>query len=135
MRKIKIAIVGVGNCSSSLIQGIHYYLDKRSNDAIGLMHWDIGGFKPFDIEVVAAVAGVQSAALSAEIVPVDRGKQGHGVRLDGFMDIEDPIQDINGGLGGLFGGHNRLGIGLLHCLPHSQDQVPGAEVGVVSAAM
>ncbi|MGC9516441.1 MAG: inositol-3-phosphate synthase [Methanomicrobiales archaeon] len=54
MDKIKIAIVGLGNCASSLIQGIHYYKDKKPEDAIGLMHWDIGGYSPSDIEVVAA---------------------------------------------------------------------------------
>ena len=52
--KIKIAIIGLGNCASSLIQGIHYYKDKKPEDAIGLMHWDIGGYNPSDIEVVAA---------------------------------------------------------------------------------
>jgi len=54
MRKIKIAIAGLGNCSSSLVQGIHYYRDKDPEDAVGLMHWDIGGYTPGDIEVVAA---------------------------------------------------------------------------------
>jgi len=54
MQKIKIAIAGTGNCSSSLIQGIEYYKNKDINDAIGLMHWDLGGYKPHDIEVVAA---------------------------------------------------------------------------------
>ena len=54
MERIKIAIVGVGNCASSLIQGIHYYRDKNPETAIGLMHWDIGGYRPGDIEVVAA---------------------------------------------------------------------------------
>jgi myo-inositol-1-phosphate synthase len=54
MAKIKIALVGIGNCVSSLLQGIEYYKTKNSKDAIGLMHWDIGGYKPFDIEVVAA---------------------------------------------------------------------------------
>ena len=54
MKKIKIAIVGTGNCTSSLLQGIEYYKDKQSQDAIGLMHWDLGGYKPYDIEVVAA---------------------------------------------------------------------------------
>ena len=54
MKKIKIAIAGIGNCSSSLVQGIHYYGDKDGREAIGLMHWDIGGYKPSDIEVVAA---------------------------------------------------------------------------------
>ncbi|AEH61601.1 Myo-inositol-1-phosphate synthase [Methanosalsum zhilinae DSM 4017] len=54
MNTIKIAIAGLGNCASSLIQGIEYYKSKNSEDAIGLMHWDVGGYKPFDIEVVAA---------------------------------------------------------------------------------
>ncbi len=54
MDRIKIAIVGVGNCASSLIQGIHYYREKTPQDAIGLMHWKIGGYRPGDIEVVAA---------------------------------------------------------------------------------
>ncbi len=55
MAKIKIAVIGMGNCASSLIQGIEYYRHKVSSDAIGLMHWDLGGYKPYDIEVVAAV--------------------------------------------------------------------------------
>lgn len=54
MGKIKIAIVGVGNCVSSLIQGIHYYRDENPQDAIGLMHFEMNGYKPGDIEVVAA---------------------------------------------------------------------------------
>ena len=54
MAKIKIAVVGVGNCASSLIQGLYYYADKTEQESIGLMHWEIGGYKPSDIEVVAA---------------------------------------------------------------------------------
>ena len=54
MDKIKIGIVGIGNCASSLIQGIHYYRNTDEDVAIGLMHWEIGGYHPFDIEVVSA---------------------------------------------------------------------------------
>jgi len=54
MQKIKIAIVGIGNCSSALVQGLTYYKNKSPEQAIGLMHWDIGGYTPHDIEVVAA---------------------------------------------------------------------------------
>jgi len=54
MDRIKIAIAGVGNCASSLLQGIEYYKRGSSGDGIGLMHRDIGGYKPGDIEVVAA---------------------------------------------------------------------------------
>ena len=54
MKSIKIAIVGIGNCASSLIQGISYYRSCETDKAVGLMHWDISGYKPCDIEVVAA---------------------------------------------------------------------------------
>ena len=52
---IRIAIAGVGNCASSLIQGIHYYTPERCRQGVtGLMHTEIGGYLPCDIEVVAA---------------------------------------------------------------------------------
>ena len=55
MRKIRIAIVGVGNCASSLVQGINFYNGGSPNGAsVGLMHRQIGSYKPSDIEVVAA---------------------------------------------------------------------------------
>jgi len=54
VRKIRIAIVGVGNCASSLVQGIHYYAGKPADEAIGLIHYDVGGWGPADVEVVAA---------------------------------------------------------------------------------
>jgi myo-inositol-1-phosphate synthase len=50
---IKLAIVGVGNCASSLVQGLSYYRNG-ANDTIGLMHWEVGGYRPSDIQVVAA---------------------------------------------------------------------------------
>jgi len=57
--KIRIAIAGVGNCASSLVQGIYYYRrlqeeNGRGSSLIGIMHEDIGGYGPGDIEVVAA---------------------------------------------------------------------------------
>lgn len=51
---IKIAIVGVGNCASSLVQGLAHYSNGGANEAIGLIHWDLGGYRPRDIEIVAA---------------------------------------------------------------------------------
>jgi len=54
MKKIRIAIVGIGNCASSLIQGISYYKNSKEKNFIGLMHPKIGGYKPADIQVVAA---------------------------------------------------------------------------------
>ncbi|RLA84903.1 MAG: inositol-3-phosphate synthase [Deltaproteobacteria bacterium] len=52
--KVRVAIAGVGNCASSLIQGIYYYKKRRHLDVSGLMYEDIGGYKPWDIEIVAA---------------------------------------------------------------------------------
>lgn len=52
---IRIAIAGIGNCASSLIQGIHYYTPERCRAGVaGLMHAEIGGYLPCDIDVVAA---------------------------------------------------------------------------------
>ena len=57
MRKIRIAIVGVGNCASSLVQGINFYRGTGANGTgVGLMHREIGSYRPGDIEVVAAMA-------------------------------------------------------------------------------
>jgi myo-inositol-1-phosphate synthase len=72
MRKIKVGIIGVGNCASSLVQGIAYYRSRPGDDRAqsdeggeaesadpaetpaGLMHWEIGGYRPCDLEVAAA---------------------------------------------------------------------------------
>jgi myo-inositol-1-phosphate synthase len=52
--KIKVAVAGVGNCASSLIQGIEYYRHNKEADHLGLMHGEMGGYLPGDIEFVAA---------------------------------------------------------------------------------
>jgi myo-inositol-1-phosphate synthase len=51
MNKIKVVVVGVGNCCSSLLQAINFYKENE----VGLMHKDLGGFKPSDIEIVGAI--------------------------------------------------------------------------------
>jgi myo-inositol-1-phosphate synthase len=54
LKKIKLAIAGLGNCASSLIQGIEYYKNSDDENCIGLMHRSVAGYSPGDIEVVAA---------------------------------------------------------------------------------
>jgi len=55
MSKVRLAIVGVGNCASSLVQGLEFYRDADPNDIVpGLMHVDLGGYHVGDVEVVAA---------------------------------------------------------------------------------
>jgi myo-inositol-1-phosphate synthase len=51
---IRVAIVGVGNCASSLVQGIAHYSNGGANEQIGLSHWDLGGYRPTDLKIVAA---------------------------------------------------------------------------------
>jgi myo-inositol-1-phosphate synthase len=54
-RKIRVAIVGVGNCASALIQGVEFYKNADESDFVpGLMHVNLGGYHVRDIEFVAA---------------------------------------------------------------------------------
>ncbi len=54
MKRIRVAIAGVGNCASSLVQGLEYYKERNGAAFAGLMHTRIGDWGPSDIEVVAA---------------------------------------------------------------------------------
>jgi len=57
MPKIRVAIAGVGNCASCLVQGVHYYsnIDVKEGEPVpGLLFYDMCGYKPSDIEFVAA---------------------------------------------------------------------------------
>src|SRR5262245_15327463 len=55
MASVRVAIVGVGNCATSLIQGVHYYKDADASSTVpGLMHVQFGDYHVSDIEFVAA---------------------------------------------------------------------------------
>ena len=52
-RKIRVGIIGVGNCASSLVQGVQFYRNARQGEFVpGLMHADLGGYHVRDIELV-----------------------------------------------------------------------------------
>jgi myo-inositol-1-phosphate synthase len=54
-KKIRVALIGVGNCASSLVQGVEFYKNARPGDSVpGLMHVDLGGYHIRDIEFTAA---------------------------------------------------------------------------------
>ena len=54
-KKVRVAIIGVGNCASALVQGISYYRDAKENETIpGIMHTNLGGYHIKDIEFTAA---------------------------------------------------------------------------------
>jgi myo-inositol-1-phosphate synthase len=106
---INVAIVGVGNCASSLVQGIAHYQNGGANEQIGLMHWDLGGYRPKDLHVVAAwdvdrrkvgrdVAEAIFAKPNCTTVFCDHVKPtGTAVRmgrvLDGVADHMDEMED------------------------------------------
>lgn len=54
MSSIKVALVGVGNCASALVQGLYYYGQLRDDDFVGLRHSILGGYRPRDVQIVAA---------------------------------------------------------------------------------
>src|SRR3954465_3653043 len=54
-KKIRVALIGVGNCASSLVQGVEFYKNARPGDSVpGLMHVDLGGYHIRDIRFTAA---------------------------------------------------------------------------------
>ncbi len=54
-KKIRVAIIGAGNCASSLVQGLYYYQNAQNDQVVpGLMHVDLGGYHISDIEISAA---------------------------------------------------------------------------------
>jgi myo-inositol-1-phosphate synthase len=97
---VRVAIAGVGNCASSLVQGVHYYADATPDaDVPGLMHVDLGGYHVGDLEFVAAfdvdakkvgrdlaeaiVAPPNNTIQFAEVPPIGVDVQ-RGPTLDGF---------------------------------------------------
>jgi myo-inositol-1-phosphate synthase len=75
-KKVRVAIIGVGNCASSLVQGVHYYRDAKPADNVtGLMHVDLGGYHIRDIEFAAAfdvVKGKVGLDLSEALFAITR---------------------------------------------------------------
>src|SRR5690606_17805171 len=87
MSKIRLAIAGVGNCASSLVQGIHYYRDADPADSVpGLMHVDLGGYHIRDIEVVAAF-DVDADKVGVDVAKAIFAAPNNTIR---FSDVPDP---------------------------------------------
>ena len=106
---INVAMVGVGNCASSLVQGIAHYQNGGANDQIGLMHWDLGGYRPKDIRLVAAwdidkrkvgrdigeaiFAKPNCTAVFCDHVPESGASVQMGRILDGFSEHMAEVRD------------------------------------------
>jgi myo-inositol-1-phosphate synthase len=106
---VRVAIVGVGNCASSLVQGVHYYRDADPGERVpGLMHVDLAGYHVGDLEFVAAfdvdakkvgrdlaeaiVAPPNNTIQFAEVPPLGLEVL-RGPTLDGFGEFYRQISD------------------------------------------
>ncbi len=84
MEKIRVAIAGVGNCASSLIQGVTYYKDAKPGDDVpGLMHVVLGGYLVSDIEFVAAF-DVDASKVGSDLSKAIEGGQNNTIK---FADV------------------------------------------------
>jgi myo-inositol-1-phosphate synthase len=91
-KTVRVAIAGVGNCASSLVQGVEYYRDAAVDDQVpGLMHVELGGYHVRDVEFVAAFD------VDAEKVGLDLGKaifagQNNTVKFSDVPDLGITVQ-------------------------------------------
>lgn len=117
-KKIRVGLVGVGNCASSFVQGLTYYRAAQSNERIpGLMHVDLGGYHVRDVEISAAFdiaankvrrdvaeavyARPNNTYRFADVAPtgvkVDRGKTLDGIGKylqDEIEESDEPVADV-----------------------------------------
>lgn len=94
MGKIRMAIAGIGNCASSLVQGIAYYRNAVPGEQVpGLMHVEMGGYHVSDIEVVAAF-DVDAAKVGADVSKAIFASQNNTIR---FADVGDVGVEVSRG--------------------------------------
>ncbi len=81
MTSIRVAIVGVGNCASSLVQGVHYYRDAQPGTSVpGLMHVDFGDYHVRDVEFVAAF-DVDAAKVGTDLAKAITASENNTIRI------------------------------------------------------
>src|SRR3984957_6939828 len=90
MTAIRVAIAGVGNCASSLIQGITYYKEADPNETVpGLMHVVLGGYHVRDLEPVAAF-DVDATKVGTDLSKAIAAGQNNTIRFAdvGFLGVQ-----------------------------------------------
>jgi len=91
-RPIRLAIAGVGNCASSLVQGLSYYRDAQAEDDVpGLMHVLLGGYHVRDIEVVAAF-DVDAAKVGLDVAKAIFAGQNNTIRFSSVDEMGVSVQ-------------------------------------------
>jgi len=83
-KKVRVAIAGVGNCASALVQGIHYYADANAEDDVpGLMHVELGGYHVRDVEFAVAF-DVDAKKVGRDLAEAIEAPQNNTIR---FADV------------------------------------------------
>jgi myo-inositol-1-phosphate synthase len=92
MEKIRVAIAGVGNCASSLIQGVTYYLDAQDGENVpGLMHVSLGGYHVSDLEFVAAF-DVDASKVGVDLSKAIEGGMNNTIKFADVAEIGVTVQ-------------------------------------------
>ena len=120
-RRIRVAIVGVGNCASSLVQGVHYYRDTAPDAQVpGLMHVQFGGYHVRDIEFAAAF-DVDAKKVGHDLSEAIVASENNTIKLADVPPLGVPVQR----------GHTLDGLGrFYHEMIDESDEQP---VDMVSA--
>jgi myo-inositol-1-phosphate synthase len=92
MGSVRVAIVGVGNCAASLVQGVHYYRDADPADTVpGLMHVQFGDYHVRDIEFVAAF-DVDAKKVGFDLSEAIFASENNTIKISDVPPLDVPVQ-------------------------------------------
>ena len=118
MSTVRIAIVGVGNCASSLVQGLTYYRDADpSEDVPGLMHVELGGYHVRDVEVVAAF-DVDAKKVGKDVAEAIFTEPNNTIRFSDVAPLGVPVSR----------GHTLDGLGIYYREAVVESDEPAADI-------
>jgi myo-inositol-1-phosphate synthase len=120
-KKVRVAVAGVGNCASALVQGIHFYADANpEEDVPGLMHVDLGGYHVGDVEFSVAF-DVDAKKVGRDLAEAIEAPQNNTIR---FADVPPTGVDV-------LRGPTLDGLG--HYYREMVEEAPGSPVDVAQA--
>jgi myo-inositol-1-phosphate synthase len=92
MSKVRVALVGVGNCAASLVQGVHYYADADPATRVpGLMHVEFGGYHVRDVEFVAAF-DVDAKKVGRDLSEAILASENNTIKIADVPPLDVPVQ-------------------------------------------
>jgi myo-inositol-1-phosphate synthase len=91
MSKVRVALVGVGNCAASLVQGVHYYADADPATRVpGLMHVDFGGYHVRDVQFVAAF-DVDAKKVGRDLSEAIMASENNTIKISDVPPLDVPV--------------------------------------------